>query len=89
MSAALLAACTTLPNRSDKVRDADSAIAVAKAACNLSPGQQTGRWTASFADGVWTAWYTEHPNWPATGNRVLVRADTGAADECETIVTAD
>jgi hypothetical protein len=84
----LLASCAWVPARTDRVRNPETAILVAKTACKLTSEQERGRWSASYENGIWTAWYTEHPDWSATGESVLIHADTGIAETCKIVVTA-
>jgi len=82
-AAAALFGCVNQPVSSDAVRDAQTAISVAKKAC-LHGAPDSGRWEAKFSAGLWEVQQNfDHSNsgcdW---GVKVSVWADTGATKPC-------
>lgn len=52
LAAIALSSCVSKPLATDVVRDADTAIAIAKKTC-VFPNDAARRWTAWLHDGVW------------------------------------
>ena len=80
-----LCACASLgqPLSTDKVRDAESAIAVGKAICSQRGGDVSGQWTATFRLGVWDVEQVNPDGNPKWLKRLKIWADNGKANECE------
>ena len=80
----LLVACSTQPAQTDKVRDAATAISIAKKDCTHDRAQD-GLWQAHFSAGLWevTQDFDADKSGCNFSTRVLVWADDGKTKPCE------
>jgi hypothetical protein len=81
---AALASCTSQPEPTDVVRDSQTAISVAKAAC-LRGAPDEGRWNAVFKNNLWEVTQVfEHSRMGCNyGLHVIVWPDNGKTKQCE------
>jgi hypothetical protein len=83
-----LSACATIdqPLPTDKVRDAETAIAIGKEICRQRGGDVSGQWTARFHLGVWEVEQINPDDNSEWFKRLRIWADNGKANECEEMV---
>jgi hypothetical protein len=89
IAATALFGCMYQPRSSDAVRDAQTAISLAKKAC-LHGMPDGGRWEAKFSAGLWEVQesFENSKSGCGWGIKVNVWADTGANKPCEICVVA-
>jgi hypothetical protein len=81
------AGCAYQPKATDAVRDSETAIAIAKAAC-LHGARDTGHWSAGLKFGLWevTQTFGDNKLGCSWGVRVAVWPDNGKTKRCEECV---
>lgn len=81
-------ACASVdqPLPTDKVRDAEVAIAIGKEICSQRGGDVDGQWVARFRLGVWDVEQIDPGDQSKWYKRLRIWADNGKANECEEMV---
>jgi hypothetical protein len=84
----ILCGCATVdqPLQTDRVRDAETAIAIGKVTCTRLGGDVGGHWTATFSLGVWDVEQFNPNGNPKWYKRLKIWADNGKTDKCEEMV---